>query len=73
MVDARYQQTRGDLQPYRDLGGTATKTLGDRLDSLTSTDSGYTGALQNALPTLPSSMTQADLEARRATVHPPKV
>ena len=63
MVQGRYDTTRGDFTPYRDLGGQAANMLSDKLGDLTGTDSYYQQSLREHMPQMPSAMTQADLEA----------
>ena len=63
MVQGRYDTTRGDFTPYRNLGGQAANMLSERLPDLTSTDSFYQQSLRDEMPQVPSAMTQADLEA----------
>ena len=63
MVQARYDTTRGDFTPYRNLGGQAANMLSERLPDLSATDSFYQQSLRDEMPQVPSAMTQADLEA----------
>lgn len=63
MVQGRYDTTRGDFTPYRNLGGQAANMLSERLPDLSATDSFYQQSLRDEMPQVPSAMTQADLEA----------
>lgn len=64
LVNDRYNQSRDDFTPYRQVGSNAAGALADNLGALSSTaQTPYGAALAGAVPTMPGEMTQANLEA----------
>ena len=63
LIQGRYDTTRTDFNPYREVGQIGIDSIKNNLAGFATTDSSYTGLLQQNLPGIPGRMTQADLES----------
>lgn len=63
LIQGRYDTTRNDFQPYRDLGQTGIQAIQGNLGAFGSTDSPYTELLKQNIPGIPQAMTIDSLKA----------